>query len=114
MRYIVLIFMFLSCNDCIIYNENTIVLGEYKIYQGKVKEIIIELQSYELGDEWIELSLYRNGILQSSDRQFNTAEFSEAQILTYKFITDGEYGTFNIVNNGKKVEVKILSIKKVL
>lgn len=109
MKYILFLFFITSCTDTSIEEP----ISSFQVHNGKVKEIIIELNSYELGDEWIELSLYRDGIFQSKDRQFNTAEFSEAQKLTYKLITDGLSGKYKVVSE-KKFIGKILNIKKVI
>jgi hypothetical protein len=110
MKYTLLILLFISsCTGGIQEKEP---ISTFEVHRGQVKEIIIELNSYELGDEWIELSLYRDGIFQSSDRQFNTAEFSEAQKLTYKLTTDGKEGTYKVVSDKPFIGV-ILNIKKV-
>lgn len=115
MKYIAIIFISfcLSC-DCLVQQDDPITLGNYIVHRGTVKEIVIDLKSYELGDEWIELKLYRDNIFQSSDRQFNTAEFSEAQKLTYKFTTDSKNGVYKISNEGKYFDAIILSIKKII
>ena len=110
MKYILLIFLFITaCTDTSIEEP----ISSFDVHKGPIKEIIIDLNSYELGDEWIELSLYRDGIFQSKDRQFNTAEFSEAQKLTYKLSTDGKSGNYKVVSD-KKFIGKILNIKKVI
>jgi hypothetical protein len=109
MKYILLILLFISsCTGGILDKEP---ISTFEVHKGQIKEIIIELKSYELGDEWIELSLYRDGIFQSKDRQFNTAEFSEAQKLTYMLITDGKEGTYKVVSDKPFIGV-ILNIKK--
>lgn len=110
MKYILIIFLFISsCTDTSTEDQ----ISSFDVHKGAIKEIIIELNSYEHGDEWIELSLYRDGILQSKDRQFNTAEFSEAQKLTYRLITDVKSGQYRVVTDNPFMGV-ILNIKKVL
>ena len=108
MKYTLLTLLFISSCTGIQEKEP---ISTFEVHKGQIKEIIIELNSYELGDEWIELSLYRDGILQSSDRQFNTAELSEAQKLTYRLITDGKEGTYKVVSDKPFIGV-ILNIKK--
>lgn len=108
MKYILILFIFIGCTDTSIDEP----ICSFHVHTGAVKEIIIDLQSYELGDEWIELTLYRDGVFQSKDRQFNTAEFSEAQKLTYRLRTDGLSGKYRVTSDRPFMGV-ILNIKKV-
>ena len=111
MKYILIILLFIASCTGGIFDQEHINITEFDVHKGSIKEIIIEINSYEHGDEWIELSLYRDGILQSKDRQFNTAEYSEAQKLTYRLIADGKSGKYRVVSDRPFVGV-ILNIKK--
>ena len=115
MKYITIILLsfLISCNECLVQQDVPITLGNYIVHRGSIKEIVLEIKSYELGDEWLELKLYRDNVYQASDKQFNTAEFSEAQKLTYRFTTDGKVGVYKISNEGKYFDAIILNINKI-
>lgn len=108
--YILILISLFKCTGGL-YDLNPENINEISICKCAPKEITIELLCYEYGDENVELSLYRDNNLVSTNKQFNTAMYSEAQKLTYKFITDSKHGVY-LVKVRRPFYGKIISIKK--